>query len=204
MEEKIVYFEKPGTSNTETTLRLAAARAKARGIRKIILASTRGETARQAAELWAGTGVKIIVVPHQHGFMSGTQRFPAELVAELNQKGHAVHFGTMLFHTDRLYGTETPRVMANLLRTFCQGMKVCVEITLMAVDGGHVAPGEPIVVVAGTGRGADTAVVAVAAPSTRLHELHITEIICKPLQTRTMAPPPPQMPPPPPPAEKKS
>jgi hypothetical protein len=204
MEEKIVYFEKPGTSNTETTLRLAAARAKARGIQKIILASTRGETARQAAELWAGTGVKIIVVPHQHGFMSGTQRFPAELVAELNQKGHAVHFGTMLFHTDRLYGTETPRVMANLLRTFCQGMKVCVEITLMAVDGGHVAPGEPIVVVAGTGRGADTAVVAVAAPSTRLHELHITEIICKPLQTRTMAPPPPQMPPPPPPAEKKS
>jgi hypothetical protein len=204
MEEKIVYFEEPGTSNTETTLRLAAARAKARGIQKIILASTRGETARQAAELWAGTGVKIIVVPHQHGFMSGTQRFPAELVAELNQKGHAVHFGTMLFHTDRLYGTETPRVMANLLRTFCQGMKVCVEITLMAVDGGHVAPGEPIVVVAGTGRGADTAVVAVAAPSTRLHELHITEIICKPLQTRTMAPPPPQMPPPPPPAEKKS
>jgi hypothetical protein len=203
MEEKIVYFEEPGINNTETTLRLAAERAKARGIKKVILASTRGDTARKAAELWAGTGLKIIVVPHQYGFMEGTQRFPAELVAELNQKGHTVHFGTMLFHTDRLYGMETPRVMANLLRTFCQGMKVCVEITLMAVDGGHVAPGEEVVVVTGTGRGADTAVVAAAASSTRLPELHIREIICKPLQTRTMMPPP-QMPPPPPAPEKKT
>jgi hypothetical protein len=188
MEEKIVYFEEPGIGNTETTLRLAAERAKARGIKKIAL--------------WAGTGIKIVVVPHQYGFMAGTQRFPAELVAQLNKKGHEVHFGTMLFHTDHLYGSETPRVLANLLRTFCQGMKVCVEITLMAVDGGQVAPGEQVIVVAGTGRGADTAVVAIAASSTRMPELHITEIICKPLQTKTMMPPPPQMPPPPP--EKKA
>jgi hypothetical protein len=203
MEEKITYFEEPGINNTETTLRLAAERAKARGIKKIVLASTRGDTARQAAERWAGTGIKMVVVPHQYGFMAGTQRFPAELVAELNKKGHVVHFGTMLFHTEHLYGMETPRVMANLLRTFCQGMKVCVEIALMVVDGGHVAPGEQVVIVAGTGRGADTAIVAVAASSMRLPELHITEIICKPLQTKTMMPPPPQMPPPPPQPEKK-
>jgi hypothetical protein len=203
MEEKIVYFEEPGIGNTETTLHLASERAKARGIKKIVLASTRGDTARQAAELWAKTGIKMVVVPHQYGFMSDTQRFPAELVTELKKRGHAVHFGTMLFHTERLYGMDVSRVMANLLRTFCQGMKVCVEITLMAVDGGHIAPGEQVIVVAGTGRGADTAVVAVAAPSTRLPEFHITEIICKPLQTKTVVPPPPQMPPPPPQPEKK-
>ncbi len=191
MEEKIVFFEEPGTGNTETTLRLAAERAKARGIKKIILASTRGDTARQAAALWAGTGLKMVVVPHQYGFMSDTQRFPPELASELRGKGHAVHFGTMLFHTERLYGAEIGRVMANLLRTFCQGMKVCVEITLMAADGGHVAIGEEVVVVAGTGRGADTAVVAAAASSTRLTDLHIREIICKPLQTKSGMPPPP-------------
>ena len=202
MEEKIVYFEEPGINNTDNTLRLALERAKARGIKKIVLASTRGDTARTAAGLLTGTGIKMIVVPHQYNFMGGPQRFPPELVAELNEKGHAVYFGTMLFHTEHLYGMETPRALANLLRTFCQGMKVCVEITLMAVDGGRVAPGEQVVVVAGTGRGADTAVVAIAAPSIRLPELHITEIICKPLQTRTMMPPPPQMPPPPPPEKK--
>jgi hypothetical protein len=200
LEEKIVYFEKPGMDNTETTLRLALERAKARNIRKIVLASTRGDTARQAAGMLADSGIKMIVVPHQYGFMSPTQRFPAELIAELAAQGHAVHFGTMLFHTERLYGMETPHIMANLLRTFCQGMKVCVEIIFMTVDGGHVEPGEEVVVVTGTGRGADTAIVAIAAPSTRLQELHITEIICKPLQTKQG--PPPQMPPPP--AEKKA
>jgi len=193
LEEKIVYFEKPGMENTEATLQLAAERARARGIKKIVLASTRGDTARLAAELWADNGIRMVVVPHQYGFMAG-QRFPAELVAELAGQGHTVHFGTMLFHTENLYGMDTPRIMANLLRTFCQGMKVCVELIFMSVDGGCVNPGEEVVVVAGTGRGADTAIVAVAAPSTRLPELHITEIICKPLQTKQGPPPP--MPPP--------
>ncbi len=194
MEEKIVYFEKPGMENTETTLQLAAERAKARGIKKILLASTRGETARVAAKLWADSGIKMVVVPHQYGFMAPQQRFPAELVSELAVQGHTVHFGTMLFHTENLYGMDTPRVMANLLRTFCQGMKVCVELVFMAVDGGCVDSGEEVVVVTGTGRGADTAIVAIAAPSTKLPELHITEIICKPLQTKQGPPPP--MPPP--------
>jgi hypothetical protein len=79
-------------------------------------------------------------------------------------------------------------------------MKVCVEIIIMAVDGGKVDTGEEVVVVAGSGRGADTAVVALAAPSTRLGELHITEIICKPFQTKQGLPP--KMPPPPPPEKK--
>jgi hypothetical protein len=194
LEAKIVYFEEPGPANTETTLRLAAERARERGIEKIVLASTTGATARTAAGLWAKSGIKkIVVIPHQYGFMSG-QRFPAELVAELDKQGHTVHFGTMLFHTEHFYGTNTPTIMANLLRTFCQGMKVCIEIVLMAVDGGHVDAGEEVVVVAGSGRGSDTAVVAIAAPSTRLGDLHITEIICKPLQTRQGAPP--RMPPP--------
>jgi len=200
LEEKIVYHEEPGTKNTETTLKLAIERARARGIKKIVLASTRGETARLAAKLWDKSGIKIVVVPHQFGF-SG-MKFPPELITELEKQGHTVHFGTMLFHTEHLYGMNTPMVMANLLRTFCQGMKVCVEIIFMATDGGHVDVGEQVVVVAGSGRGADTAVVAIAAPSTRLGELHIMEIICKPLQTK-QGPPPPMPPPQMPPPEKK-
>jgi len=183
-EEKITYFEKIGLENTEETLRLAAERARARGITKIVLASTRGDTARLAAERFADTGIKMVVVPHQYGFI-GEQKFPAALVSELEQKGHCVHFGTMLFHTEGFYGMNTPSVMATVLRTLCQGMKVCVEIILMATDGGCVAAGEKVIAVTGTGRGADTAVVAIAATSTKLHELHITEIICKPLETKS-------------------
>jgi len=187
MEEKIVYFEEHGNMNTENTLQLSIERAKARGISKIVLASTRGDTAKVLAEKLTGTGIKMIVVPHQYGFGPG-QRFPAELVKELEKQGHIVHFGTMLFHTENLYGTTVPRIMAVLLRTFCQGMKVCVETVLMAVDGGRVTSGEMVIAVSGTGRGADTAIIVQAAASSDLSNLHITEIICKPLQTKQRAP----------------
>ena len=190
MEEKITYFESPGIDNTDETLRLAAERAKARGINKIVLASTRGDTARLAIERFAGTDIKMVVVPHQYGF-GESQRFPAELISELEQKGHRIHFGTMLFHTDNFYGEKAPTIMANVFRVFCQGMKVCAEIILMATDAGCVSIGEKVIAVTGTGRGADTAVVATASTSTKFSDFHITEIICKPLETRSLLPPPP-------------
>jgi hypothetical protein len=59
---------------------------------------------------------------------------------------------------------------------------------MMAVDGGHVAVGEKVIVIAGSGGGADTAVIALAASSRDLPNLHITEIICKPLQTQQRTP----------------
>ena len=180
MEEKIVYFEKPGKENTMNVIQLTKERAQARGIRRIVLASTRGDTARIAAASLEGTGLRLIVIPWQFGFRD-TQPFPQELVAELQKKGHQVHFGTMLFHTEDLYGIRTPQVMANLLRTFSQGIKVCVEILMMACDGGCVEIGEKVIAVAGTGAGADTAVVATASTSNRIMGLRIQEIICKPL-----------------------
>jgi len=200
MEEKIVYFEESGIENTEETLRLAAERAKARGIKAVVLASTRGDTARLAMERYDGTDIKMVVVPHQYGF-GESQRFPPELITELEEKGHRVHFGTMLFHTDNFYGDRTPTIMANVYRSFCQGMKVCVEIIMMAADAGCIPVGEQVVAVTGTGRGADTAVVAIASTSTKFSDFHITEIICKPFQTRNFMPPPPtagNQPPPPP------
>ena len=180
MEEKIVYFEKPGEDNTAEVLRLIKERAVARGIGKIVLASTRGDTARAAVEAFGGLDIRLVVVPHQFGFAE-RQMFPEELVAELEGRGHHVHFGTMLFHTENLYGTRAPRAMAALLRAFGQGMKVCVEIALMACDGGLVASGERVIAVAGTGTGADTALVMTCSPSTRLSDLRIHEIVCKPL-----------------------
>ena len=186
MERRIVYFEKPGPTNTEETLQLAAEEARRRGTKKVVVASTRGVTARAAAAVFAGTGVRLIVVPHQFGF-TDTQRFPPDLVAQLERQGHKVHFGTMLFHTENLYGVGAPETMALTLRILCQGLKVCVEILLMVADAGLVTQGEEVIVVSGTGRGADTAVVALSSTSNRLHDLHVTELICKPLQTRSWA-----------------
>jgi uncharacterized protein len=199
MEEKITYFEKSGKENTQETLKLALERAQARGINKIVLASTRGDTAKIAAEAWAGKGIKIIIIPHQYGFAAEpNQFFPAELVTEMENKGHKVHFASMLFHSEDLLQDNTSKALARILRTFCQGMKVCVEILMMATDAGLVSLGEQVVVVAGTGHGADTAVVGYGSSSSHVADLHITEIICKPLQTKQGAPPAGAAPTPPP------
>lgn len=181
MESKIVYFEDIGPENTEATFKLVLERLKALGIKKLVMASTTGATAKKALEFFKDTGVKLIVVPHQHDFHRDKNAFPEELVKSLRESGHDVHFGTMLFHTDGLYETTTPTVMANLLRCFCQGVKVCFEIVLMATDAGLVASGEKVIVIAGTARGSDTALVMQAASSQHLRRLRVNEIICKPL-----------------------
>jgi len=181
MEEKIVYFENQGQENTKKVIELALQRAKDRKINKIVLASTRGGTAEFFLEKIKGTDIQLIVVPWQYGFKKEGNPFPLELAEKLRSDKHVVHFGTMLFHTDRLYGTETPQALANILRIFGQGIKVVVEIIIMACDGGCIEVGEKVIAVSGTHVGADTAVVATAANSNRINTLKINEIICKPI-----------------------
>jgi len=181
MEEKIVYFEKPGKENTAEVIKLVLERAKLRNIHRIVLASTKGNTAKSFLDAVEGKDVNLVVVPWQFSFKEEGNPFPQELANELRGKKHVVHFGTMLFHTVDLYGTNTPQALANMLRVFGQGMKVCVEIIMMACDGGCIKMGEKVIVVAGTHSGADTAVVATAAPSTKVTSLRINEIICKPI-----------------------
>ena len=181
MESKIVYFEDMGPENTEATFRMVLERLNALGIKKLVLASTTGTTARKAMEFFKDSDVKLIIVPHQHDFRREKNAFPDELVKTLRESGHEVHFGTMLFHTDRLYESTTPTLMANLLRCFCQGVKVCFEIVLMTTDAGLVESGEKVIAIAGTGRGSDTALVMQAASSQHLRRLKVNEIICKPL-----------------------
>lgn len=181
MESKIVYFEDMGPENTEATFRLVQERMKSLAIKKLVLASTTGSTAGKAMEFFKDSGVKLIVVPHQYDFRRENNMFPEDLINALRDSGHEVHFGTMLFHTDGLYESNIPTVMANLLRCFCQGVKVCFEIVLMVTDAGLVASGEKVIAVAGTGRGSDTALVMQAASSQHLKRLKVNEIICKPL-----------------------
>lgn len=181
MEGKIVYFEDGGAENTEATFKLVQGRLDSGEINKIVLASTTGATAAKAMDFFKDQGVKLIVIPHQFDFHREKNAFPPELVKALRELGHDVHFGTMLFHTDDFYGSNNATTMANLLRCFCQGVKVCFEIVLMATDAGLVTAGEKVIAIAGTARGSDTALVMQAASTQHLKRLRVNEIICKPL-----------------------
>ncbi len=181
MESKIVYFEDTKAENTDVVFELAQERLNAGGINKIVIASTTGATARKAVEFFQESGVKLIVVPHQYDFIREVNPFPSEMVKTLRKAGHEVHFGTMLFHTENLYESNVPVLMANLLRCFSQGTKVCFEMVMMVTDAGYLTKGEKVIAIAGTGRGADTALVMQASSSRNMKKLRVNEVLCKPL-----------------------
>jgi hypothetical protein len=62
-----------------------------------------------------------------------------------------------------------------------QGVKVCVEISISALDAGLIPFGKPVITVAGTGRGADTAALLTPAHANAIFETRIHEILCKPV-----------------------
>ena len=186
MEAKIVYFAEPGKRNTDEVLRLARLRAEELGIKTILVASNTGDTALKAMGVFKGA--KIVVVSHFTGMMGpNTQEFTEENRRKVISTGGAVLTATHLFSglgramrkKFKMYLFE--EVVANTLRMFGQGMKVVCEITLMAADAGLVRTDEDLIVIGGTGQGADTAVVLRPVNSEDFFDLKVKEILCKPL-----------------------
>ena len=69
MDKKIRYFLKPGSQNTDATLEAARERARELGIRDIVVASTYGDTAFKAAEVFKDMNVNLVAVTISMGFM---------------------------------------------------------------------------------------------------------------------------------------
>ena len=71
-------------------------------------------------------------------------------------------------------------IIANTLRMFSEGVKVAVEISLMAADAGLVKTSELVVACGGTESGLDSAVVIKPANSSNLFDLKVVELLCMP------------------------
>ena len=72
------------------------------------------------------------------------------------------------------------QIIADSLRMLGQGVKVCVEISLMANDAGLLKNNKPVVCVGGSGSGADTICIITPAYSATVFDTIINEIIEKP------------------------
>ncbi|MFB3886918.1 MAG: pyruvate kinase alpha/beta domain-containing protein [Thermodesulfobacteriota bacterium] len=185
MEGKIVYFEKTGAENTETTLRIVKKRAEELGIKMIVVASTTGSVALKAVEILKG--LKVIFVSHSAGFREpNVQRFSEESRKIVESKGGTILTATHVFaglSTALRNKTNTVTIgdmVAHTLRIFGAGTKVACEISMMAADAGLVRTDENIVSVGGTGQGCDTALVLTPVTSQNFFDLRIKEILCKP------------------------
>jgi hypothetical protein len=167
-----VYFDQPGPQNTARTLEVAQRRAGELGIRTVLVASTRGETGVQAAQLFQG--YNLVVVTHSTGFAGpNTQELTEENRAAIEAAGAKILTCQHAFY-------EIDEFVAQTLRIFGQGTKVVVEIALMAADAGLAPVGEPCIAIAGTGRGADTAVVLIPAHVQQFFDLRVLEVLAKP------------------------
>ena len=181
----MIYFERAGKENTEATLKVAIEEADKRGIRHLVVASTYGDTGLRAAQMLQGKEIKLIVVTHNVGFAEeGKDQFDPEKRRRIESLGGVVYTGTMVLRNlgtaiRDFQGYSQQDLVANTLRIFGQGMKVCVEIVAMAADAGLI-PFADVIAVAGTSRGADTAVLIRANSSNRFFEIKVREILVKP------------------------
>jgi len=183
--EKIVYYDSPGRENTEETLRAALERARALGVKDIVVASTTGATGVRACEVFKGFNV--VVVTHHVGFhepgVSQLLKSNEEKIRSLGGKIFTgIHGLSGVERAIRMkWDTVEPvEIIADALRIFGEGAKVCVEIVIMATDAGLVPIDRDVIAIAGSGSGADTALVVSPVHTNDLFKMTVREIICKP------------------------
>ncbi len=187
MEIKTLLFEEGGEQNTEATLQAVGERAKQLGIGQVVVASSHGKTAKRAHAILAPLDIKVIAVTLCHSFESLGWPMTPEERAALIDLGVVVHTGIHALgdgvgaaFTERHGGRAPEEIVRETLYRFSQGMKVAVECLLMAADAGLLDMTREVISVAGTGGGADTAIVCKPAYPRTFHELEIREILAKP------------------------
>lgn len=179
-----MYFENSGKENTKQTLELAVKTAKEKGIKHIVVASHEGDTAL----LLKDCGLNVVVVTHACGTKEpGVQDMSKEVMEKIKSYGFEVYTGTHLLSgaerafSSKFSGISPVEIMAHTLRMFGQGMKVAVEVSVMALDAGLIPFGEDVIAIGGTRRGADTAVIISPSHGKTILDTKVKEIICKPV-----------------------
>jgi hypothetical protein len=174
------------SSRTKATLKAALERALELRLRHFVVASTSGSTALGLAKVLPPHS-EAVCVTHHAGFREfGRNELPEAIENKLAEQGIPVLRTTHLFagveRAIRLKvgGLGPAETIAFTYRTLGEGTKVAVEIAVMALDAGLIPYGKDVIAIAGTGTGADTAVVIRPAHSRQFFDIRVREIICKP------------------------
>lgn len=184
----MLTFEKKGIENTTTTLQLALEEATKRDL-DICMATTMGASAKQMMEMAKAANFqnKIVVVSHAYGFRTpGENTLSDELRKELEDHGITVVTASHVLSGaerglgNKYQGVYPVQIIADSLRMLSQGVKVCVEIAVMALDAGKLPYGKEVLCIGGTGRGQDTICIVTPSHANHILDTKINEIIAKP------------------------
>ena len=153
----------------------------------LVVASTEGDTGLLFSEALNDSGINMVVVTHSAGFKgANTHEMISDIRKKIESNGAKVYTGTMITHNIetafalKFQGLYPTTIVAQALRRYGEGPKVCCEIVMMAADAGLIPEGEEVLAVAGTAKGADSVLVIRSAISKRFLELRVLEILAKP------------------------
>jgi len=190
--KEIIYFDRPGPENTDAVVDAVKKRVSELGIDYVVVASNSGNTGLRFYESLKEMNVQLVSVTEHAGYGGGDSiQLTEETRQELEKKGvetlmcsHALS-GVERSISKKFGGISRVEIIAYTLRRFGgDGVKVAVEVAVMAADSGLIPTDREIIAVGGTSRGADTAVVLKAAHMNNFFDLEIREIIAKPRQRR--------------------
>ena len=173
---EIVYFDSPGPQNTDALLSIVAERVRQGDLNYVVVATTTGKTALRVAEVIASEDVQIIGVPFQSNLWDEHRR-PDEGIAK-QAKARGVKF--IPDEPKVKYWHEVTGESTDSLRKFGQGIKVALEVIMMAVETRTIPAGEKVIGIGGSSQGADAAVLATAAGPGRIGDMFVHEILAKP------------------------
>jgi len=188
--KEIVYFDRSGSGNTGAVIQAVQRAVKELGIEYVVIASDTGGTTLKFWEALRGSGVKFISVCEHAGYDGGDESSISEEARKnLEGKGikvlvcaHALS-GVGRSITKKFGGISHAEIIAYTLRLFgTDGIKVAVEVSVMAADAGLIPTDREIIAVGGTYGGADSAIVLKAAHMNNFFDLEIREILAKPRQ----------------------
>ena len=187
---EILYLDVAGGDNTDKVLDAVAQRLEKGDIKQVVVASDSGKTGLKALRMLKKTRASMVVVTEH----CGSDKEGENVMAPDNEKalldaGVSIVRGTHALSgversiNKKVGGSSRVEAVSEALRSlFGQGMKVAVEITIMAADNGAIPCGPDVQVIAigGTGWGSDTAIVVRPAHSNGFFNLRVREIIAIP------------------------
>ena len=174
VERMVEYFTDPGSQNTEKVIEAVKNRIISGGVKTIVVASSSGETGVKFAGELKGVATVIAV---SHGEMNPIHK------RQITEYG-----GKPIDQTHLALHAKGMDDVRRSFYTFGQGFKVAVEVILIAADKGEISLYEDVIGVGGTGKGADTAIMARATTSKEIFtedeskKLEIREILAMPLK----------------------
>jgi hypothetical protein len=188
LEQKILYFERPGKENQSKLIKYARRRANELGINNVVVATTHGSTAVAVKNCFENPDLNLVAVSIAEGFsmrdgwcmLIEERNRLMELGIKVLTAGHALGDGVASAFTEKYGGKPIEEIVRDAFYRFGQGMKVCVEIVLMAADSGLIPMDKEIMAIGGTSSGADTCIIVKPAYPRTFFDLEVREILAKP------------------------